>query len=276
LPPGVTTAPLPAIVRPAQTIAPQVILDIIFATTTADPDRDPALPPELPVVQLSELEGSVIDENVLIAIAESGTDVVVELSSGLRFTIIANSIDVDKVVAFDLDIEVDATDRAEVINGARMPGNSIVLQPNFSGEFGFEIEFTFTAEQLAEQGIKGNNISLFHVDYDGKVTDMGRVRLNNDGSVNFTISHASFYILSEESPVGSDETRFRLGDVNGDDVIDIRDAIQILRYLAGMTNIIDNSTLAAAAATIASQDEPAIGDVVQILRYLAGMSNQID
>jgi hypothetical protein len=99
-----------------------------------------------------------------------------------------------------LNIEINLTSRAEVIDGVNIPANSIVINPNFSGEFGFEIQFTFTAEQLAEKGIDGNNVKLFHVDYDGNITDLGRLRLNADGSVEFTISHASYYILAEEAP----------------------------------------------------------------------------
>jgi hypothetical protein len=84
-----------------------------------------------------------------------------------------------------------------------VPANSIVINPNFYGEFGFDIQFMFTAEQLANAGINGNNIRLYHANHNGAVTEKERLRLNSDGSVNFTIGHASFYILSEETPIGS-------------------------------------------------------------------------
>jgi hypothetical protein len=91
--------------------------------------------------------------------------------------------------------------------------NAIVIAPNFSGEFGFEIEFNFTAEQLAEAGINGENVRLFHVDYDGNVTDKGQATVNDDGSITFVLDRASFYVLSEEKP----EVLQRGGDCEGCD-----------------------------------------------------------
>jgi hypothetical protein len=69
-----------------------------------------------------------------------------------------------------------------------------------------------------------------------------------------------------------------LGDVNGNGIIDIGDAVEILRYLAGMTNAIENNPQAFQAALVVSPREgrlPNISDVVEILRYLAGMSSAI-
>jgi len=156
---------------------------------------------DAPVINLSEVSGTKISAELLQAIAESGKDVEVVLESGFSFTILADSIDPDAVTAFDLDIAIELTSRATVIDDVKIPANSLVISPNVVGDFGFDIQFTFTAAQLADAGIRGNNIRLFHIDHDGTVTDMGRVRLLSDGSIEFTISHASYYVLSAEDLV---------------------------------------------------------------------------
>jgi hypothetical protein len=69
----------------------------------------------------------------------------------------------------------------------------------------------------------------------------------------------------------------KLGDVTGTGSVTINDAVEILRFLAGMSNIIENDSAALNAARITNpgSGEPTINDVVEILRYLAGMSNKI-
>gem|GEM_PF-3901921 len=154
---------------------------------------------ENPILDLSEAETTVITADLLQAIAESGKDVVVVLESGYEFTIVADSITAD-AVAFDLNIEIYLTSRAETIVGVNIPANAIVVNPNFSGEFGFDIKISFTEAELLEHGVNGNNVRLFHIDHDDNVTELDRVRRNADGSVEFSISHASYYVLSEDAP----------------------------------------------------------------------------
>jgi hypothetical protein len=180
--------------------------------TTTPPNNDTTNPPVIddsfiaeilkqdnPIIDLSQLDGMVIIAEDLQRIKASGKDVTVILENGFSFKIIANSIS-NEAKAFDLNIVVELTSRATEIDGVKIPVNAIIITPNFSGEFGFEIAFTFTAEQLTAAGINGNNVKLFHIDHDRNVTDMGRARLNADGSVEIVISHASFYVLSEQVP----------------------------------------------------------------------------
>ncbi|MCL2019692.1 MAG: hypothetical protein FWG70_08040 [Oscillospiraceae bacterium] len=46
-------------------------------------------------------------------------------------------------------------------------------------------------------------MKLFHVDHEGRITDLGKLRLNADGSIEITISHASYYIIAENPPEGT-------------------------------------------------------------------------
>jgi hypothetical protein len=64
-----------------------------------------------------------------------------------------------------------------------------------------------------------------------------------------------------------------LGDVDGDGEITIADALEILKFLAGISTLSGDSL---AAARITGGDEPTIADALEILKYLAGISNAID
>jgi len=161
---------------------------------------------EVPTIDLTQAgRVTIISADILRAIADSGVDVMVVLPSGFTFTIVASSITAN-VGAFDLNIEViikynDV--QLETIGGGKVDiaANSIVFRPNFHGDFGFEIIFTVTAEQIANAGIDIDTVRLYHVDAAGNVTDLGRPTINDDGSLNFPISYASFYVLSSDPPV---------------------------------------------------------------------------
>jgi uncharacterized repeat protein (TIGR02543 family) len=77
-------------------------------------------------------------------------------------------------------------------------------------------------------------------------------------------------------------TKFKLGDVDGNGKVQIADALEIFKYLAGMKNKIkeggrDSNAWRAALITPASQKsgKPAIGDALEILKNLAGMKSLI-
>jgi len=232
---------------------------------------------KIPVIDLSKVEGSKLTEDILQSIKEVGVDVEVILSDGVKYKIVADSI-TEYAAEFDLDVAVELIDKAINVgdsDNAKIPGNSILLTPNFSGEFGFEIQFTVSSAQLAEKGLNGNNVKLFYIDYEGKVTDMGKVKLNLDGSVSIAISHASRYILCEEEPVPSGDSRYNLGDANGDGFITIIDALEILKYLARLDNhIIHTGSLSYSASCIVN-DSPAIMDVLEVLKFLAKLESKV-
>jgi hypothetical protein len=218
----------------------------------------------------------VISADELQSIREIGNDVEVVLPSGHSFTIIADSI-TENAQAFDLDVAVDLTIRAvKNVDGVKIPGNSTVIAPNVTGEFGFNITFTITAAQLAEKGLNADNAGLFYVNHAGTVTEMDKVKINTDGSVEFTVNHASFYILTEETPISAGDSRFDTGDVNGDGEVSISDVLEILMYLAGLDSVINSSTLSLNAALVVSEDNPAINDVLEILMKLAGLPNALE
>jgi hypothetical protein len=67
----------------------------------------------------------------------------------------------------------------------------------------------------------------------------------------------------------------RCGDVDGNGLVNISDALEILMYLAGLDNAIDNNPRAAGAAILAqprNRTLPNINDALIILMRLAGMN----
>jgi len=180
--------------------------DFIDASSLIDDLRRAIDAGEVPTIDLAE-SGSVtiISADVFQAIKESGVDVVVILPSGYTFTIIASSISED-VGAFDLNIEVlikHEDVQLETIGGGKVDisKNSLVFRPNFHGEFGFELVFHVTAEQLDEAGIDRETVSHFHVCGAGNVTEKGGPKHNDDGSLHFSFDHASFHVLSSTAPI---------------------------------------------------------------------------
>jgi len=164
---------------------------------------------ETPTIDLTQSGNvTIISADVFKAIAESGVDVEVVLPSGFKFTIIASSI-TDDVGAFDLNIEVlikYVDTQLETIGGGKVdiPANSIVFRPNFHGEFGFELVFNVTLEQIADAGLDIDRVRLYHVDAVGMVSDKGRPTINDDGTISFSKTHASFYVLSNDPPITSE------------------------------------------------------------------------
>ena len=61
------------------------------------------------------------------------------------------------------------------------------------------------------------------------------------------------------------------GHVLGNLDITIFDALEILKYIVGIDNVIDNDAIALEAALIVSDDVPGIFDVLEVLKYLVNM-----
>jgi hypothetical protein len=220
--------------------------------TTTPPTTAPATAPPTNT-DPPAIVNNVLSTETLQAIKQAGVLVKIELSCGMIITIDPQTItDTSRSININISIEVNE--------------GGIIILPDNHGEFGLELNFNVTANELSEAGLSADNARLFHVDENGKVTVGGSINRNADGSVTITISHASHYILQE----------IEMGNITGEGEIGIGDALQILRYLANMSSVIDNDERALIASLIVSEDAPAIGDALEILRKLADMPNLID
>jgi hypothetical protein len=69
-----------------------------------------------------------------------------------------------------------------------------------------------------------------------------------------------------------------IGDVNGDCKLDVADALAILRFIVGLSSVLDNCNAALRAAIIANPgaSAPDVNDVLQILRFIVRLSSELD
>jgi hypothetical protein len=147
------------------------------------------------VLEITEETGSVITPEILELFREADKSVEVQLPNGLVLTIDPSRI-TDNAVAIDLNIGIQMTSRGNQVEG--VPANSIVIAPNTHGDFGFEIEIAISPAMLSESNLNGQNIGVWHVDANGVPTFKARERRNSDGSVSFSISSASHYVLADD------------------------------------------------------------------------------
>jgi len=170
---------------------PEYAIEVTGAAVRAVDIKD-AIEAGVPIA-LSE-DNTLLSLNAISEIANADAPVEFILANGLNISIDPASI-TDNAQAINLNIDFAITSAGNQVAG--IPANSIALFPSASGDFGFEINIHITADQLAQAGLKGNNVKLFYVSGD-TIRDMGKARLNADGSVTVVIDSASHYILSDQ------------------------------------------------------------------------------
>jgi hypothetical protein len=78
---------------------------------------------------------------------------------------------------------------------------------------------------------------------------------------------------SETTTSAPDEPRL-LGDTDGNGVISINDALEVLKHLAKLTSTLDESPTNMLNAIIVSEGSPTINDALEILKYLAKLDSK--
>ncbi|MCL2719355.1 MAG: carbohydrate-binding domain-containing protein [Lachnospiraceae bacterium] len=203
LPNGGDSSNISLIVYEPEIILPQEIPQVITTVFEDNPPTDNTPVQEKFQFIVAELNDTIISAETLQAIAENGTDAMVILPNGFTFIIIADSIKLN-AAAFDLDIAVELLNDTATVNNINIPANSIIITPNFVGEFGFDIRFVLTSEQLSEAGINGNNVKLWYISHNGSITETDLIKFNSDNSIEFIINHASYYVLSVQTPTAEE------------------------------------------------------------------------
>jgi hypothetical protein len=114
-------------------------------------------------------------------------------------------------------------------------------------------------------------VRLFRVDESGVITESVDNISRAGGTLTLHLDHSPSFILTE----------IMAGDVTGTGELSATDAIQILRQLVELPNVIDNNAIALAAANItrsndASVTAPNVNDAIAILRSLVGLPSALD
>lgn len=140
-----------------------------------------------------------VQEAAIAEIAKSKVTVTVEMASesGTDYSITIDPalITDAKAINLAMDITVD-TDEGATVSGVEVPAGSIVIAPAQKGEFGMTLQVTIPAAAVAD--VDKSDVRLYYIADDGSVTKMPKsaLKVNKDGSVTVSISHASQYVIS--------------------------------------------------------------------------------
>ena len=154
---------------------------------------------------------------------------------------------------------------------------SITLQFNANN-----LSMTLTKTGLTRGGmylvlvLKGTDT----VPTESNILYINQATADGDGTVTFdnvypsSLVDSTVYLsgtgLTGLTKMGFIDLQVMLGDVNGDNIIDVGDAIVLLRYIAGLESEIGAEALA--AADVNGDNIIDVGDAMELLRNIAGLS----
>lgn len=171
------------------------------AAVVTDSSITEALKATAPIVYVKATQAVVTKDT--IAVLKAATKTVSFVSSGFTIT-----IDPAKITAvkadLDLSLAMTKTTAETTVGTAKVPANAFVIDPAATGDFGLEMAITVTKAQLGT--IDTAKAKLYYIGDDGKVTEMGKLTVNADGSVLVKITHASEYVIAETAPVAAATT----------------------------------------------------------------------
>lgn len=163
---------------------------------------------------------------------------------------------------------------AEII---QVEDSSISLQFNANN-----LSMTLTKTGLTSGGmylvlvLKGTDT----VPTESNILYINQATADGDGTVTFdnvypsSLVDSTVYLsgtgLTGLTKMGFIDLQVMLGDVNGDNIIDVGDAIVLLRYIAGLESEIGAEALA--AADVNGDNIIDVGDAMELLRNIAGLS----
>ena len=156
---------------------------------------------EVTVEMEEDSRGNVtVQESAIAEIASGDVAVTVEVTSesGTDYSITIDPALITEAKAINLamDITVD-TDEGATVSGVEVPAGSIVIAPAQKGEFGMTLQVTIPAAAVAD--VDTSDVRLYYIADDGSVTKMPKkaLKVNKDGSLTVSISHASEYVVSD-------------------------------------------------------------------------------
>ena len=124
----------------------------------------------------------VLGKAAVAAILKSETPVSFE-NQDTGITITIDPAKVQNVGKLDLGMDVQKND------------TGLEITPAMTGDFGLTLSVTIPKANIPAT-VDVNNARLFYVSDEGKVTDLGSIKPNEDGGFTIDITHASSYIIS--------------------------------------------------------------------------------
>lgn len=156
---------------------------------------------DAPVVHIKD-DKAVVKADAITALQAAGKTITFQASS---YSLTIDPASITAIAAeLDLSFGIKATTEATKVGDVAVPANAIVIAPASKGDF--HLSVTLTIPKAALGTVDTAKAKLFYIADDGSVKDMGGVKVNADGSVSVTISHASQYVIAESLAVSADDT----------------------------------------------------------------------
>ncbi len=195
--------------------AVDVVTDTVIADIIADAEDGKA-------TVYADAEDVVITEAAIGEIAKS--DVVVTIATE-EYEIEIDPSLIEEVKEIDLTMTITVADDETEVDDVTVPANAIVIAPAQKGEFGMTVKVTIPAASV--EGLDTDNLKLYYISDEGEVTLIdSNVKVNADGSVSVSISHASQYVITdEELEVTAEEDDAVIEEDDDDTAVEDDDAI---------------------------------------------------
>lgn len=144
-----------------------------------------------------EGDGASLSKNAVEAVKASGKALEVKTESA---TIKVSADELKNVdSSIDLGMGVDKATDALTVGKVSVPKNSVLIQPAAKGDFGFKV----SVEVEVPAGLDAEKAKLYYVD-GNNVTEVKDGLTVENGKATITISHASYYIISDGEVKGEE------------------------------------------------------------------------
>lgn len=178
---------------------------------------------EVTLFMTETADSAAVQESAIAEIAKSDVVVTVDISSddGVDYSVTIDPELIKEVKAVNLAMDITVgTDSGKKVSGVEVPAGSIVIAPAQKGDFGMTLQVTIPAAALDDVDLE--EVALYYIADDGIVTKMPRnaLRVNADGSLTVSISHASQYVVSDVD-LTVEENIETLDDDDDDNDVDI-------------------------------------------------------
>ena len=164
---------------------------------------------EIDLSEYDEGDGLVISADLFAEIA--GSDTVIAITAG-DYTVYIIPDNITDARSINVAMNVEPATTSTDLNGVAVPAGSVIIEPFQKGEFGAALDVSIPAESLGD--IDPAAAKLYYISDSGEIElQEGAIKVNEDGSVTITLTHASAYVITDEDLIAEEEADTADNDV---------------------------------------------------------------
>ena len=164
---------------------------------------------EIDLSEYDEGDGLVISADLFAEI--SGSDTVIAITAG-DYTVYIIPDNITDARSINVAMNVEPATTSTDLNGVAVPAGSVIIEPFQKGEFGAALDVNIPAESLGD--IDPAAAKLYYISDSGEIElQEGAIKVNEDGSVTITLTHASAYVITDEDLIAEEEADTADNDV---------------------------------------------------------------